>query len=155
MTVAIRPVTLDDAYTVARLRQAMWDEMNHASSPRSYREALYTYWYGMLEAGRAVGWLAEAAGQAVGVAMLLLHDHPPRPTGAVRRGYVTNVYVAPDFRRQGVGRQLMEALIAYARAAGLRRLELRTSDMGRHLYEQLGFVPAEFLILRLDDAGRA
>jgi ribosomal protein S18 acetylase RimI-like enzyme len=150
----IRPATTDDAYTIARMRAAMWDEMNpDKPAPREYREALYVYWYELLESGRAVGWIAED-GSAVGVAMLLIHDHPPRPHGAIRRGYVTNVYVAPEHRRRGVGRRLMETVIAYGREHDFQRLELRTSDMGRDLYESVGFEPAEFLILRLDQDPR-
>ncbi len=150
----IRPATSDDAYTIARMRQAMWDEMNpDQPAPRAYREALYVYWYEMLESGRTVGWIAEDGGP-IGVAMLLLHDHPPRPHGALRRGYVTNVYVEPSHRRNGVGRRLMQAVIDYGREHGLQRLELRTSDMGRSLYESLGFEPAEFLILRLSQEPR-
>jgi GNAT superfamily N-acetyltransferase len=150
----IRPATPDDAYTVARMRQAMWDEMNpDRPAPREYRESLFVYWYEMLESGRAVGWIAEDGG-AIGVAMLLIHDHPPRPHGAIRRGYVTNVYVEPAYRRTGVGRRLMGAVIEYGHEHGLQRLELRTSHEGRALYESIGFEPAEFLILRLDENPR-
>jgi ribosomal protein S18 acetylase RimI-like enzyme len=150
----IRTATTDDAYTIARMRQAMWDEMSPDNpAPREYRESLFVYWHEMLHSGRAVGWIAEAGG-AIGVAMLLIHDHPPRPHGAIRRGYVTNVYVAPEHRRRGVARRLMETVIAYGREHGLQRLELRTSDMGRDLYESVGFEPAEFLILRLDQDPR-
>ena len=44
----------------------------------------------------------------------------------------------------------MDTLIGWAREHGLQRLELRTSTMGRKLYDQAGFEPAEFLVLRLE-----
>jgi GNAT superfamily N-acetyltransferase len=98
-----------------------------------------------------VGWIAEQNATPIGMAMLLLRDHPPRPTGEARRGYVTSVYVMPQHRRQGVGRALMEAVIAYGREEGLQRLELRTSEQGRVLYERVGFTPQEVMMLRLDE----
>ncbi len=52
--------------------------------------------------------------------------------------------VAPRYRRQGLGRQLMEWLTQTAVEAGIFRinLELRThNDQARAFYESLGFVP--------------
>jgi hypothetical protein len=45
----------------------------------------------------------------------------------------------------------MEAVIAYGREEGLQRLELRTSEQGRVLYERVGFTPQEVMMLRLDE----
>lgn len=148
---SVRRATPDDSYTIARLRQAMWDEMRPDDpADRTFREATFVFWYEALESGRAVGWIAEVDGQAVGITMLLLHDHPPRPFGQLRRGYVTSVYVTPAYRRQGHGKALMQAAIAYGREQGLQRLELRTSPVGRALYESVGFEAVELLIKRLD-----
>lgn len=147
----IRRATPDDAYTIARLRQAMWDEMSSDQlSTAAFREATFVFWYEALESGRAVGWIAEDDGKGVGMTMLLIHHHPPRPFGEIRRGYITSVYVIPAARRNGHGKALMDAAIAYGRETGLQRLELRTSMMGRALYESVGFESAELMILRLD-----
>ncbi len=148
----IRRVSLDDAYIIARMRQTMWEEMRpEESATAAFREAMFVYWYEALESGRAVGWIAEQGVTPIGMTMLLLHHHPPRPTSEARRGYVTSVYVAPEHRRRGVGRALMEAAIAYGREQGLQRLELRTSEQGRALYEAVGFRPQEVMMLRLDE----
>ena len=56
--------------------------------------------------------------------------------------YVDNVAVFPELRRAGVGRALMEALIARARErdAQFVTLEVRASNgAARSLYESLGF----------------
>ncbi len=146
----VRQATSDDAYQIARLRQAMWDEMNpQQPSTAAFREATFVYWYQTLEAGQAAGWVAEVEGRAVGMALVLLHHHPPRPNGPIRRGYVTSVYVVPEHRRQGHGRALMEALIAWGREQGLQRLELRSSDDGRELYQAVGFESQELMMLYL------
>lgn len=64
-------------------------------------------------------WLtAEADGQLLGYAYL----SPFRLRPAYRYCVELSVYIAPEARGRGVGRALMEALIARARALGLRHL---------------------------------
>lgn len=58
-------------------------------------------------------------------------------------GYITNVAVSPDCRRQGVGRALIAELVQRARAQGLSfvTLEARASNAPAiALYEGAGFV---------------
>lgn len=57
---------------------------------------------------------------------------------------VTNVATHPDFRRRGVGRALVSALLDYARREKFLRvtLEVRASNAPAiALYESLGFTP--------------
>jgi len=57
--------------------------------------------------------------------------------------YLISLWVAPEARGSGVGAALVEAVVAWARGSGLRRLVL---DVGEHnpparrLYERHGFV---------------
>ncbi len=145
----IRQVTSNDAYTVARLRQRMWDGEHAEPSLPAYREELFVYWHETIRADQATGWVAELDGAPVGVAMLLFHRHPPRPYGPILRGYVTGVFVDPAHRRQGIGKALMAALINWSRAQGFGRLELRSSDSGQPLYQSLGFAPRDVWMLEL------
>lgn len=59
--------------------------------------------------------------------------------------HITNVAVDPEYRRQGLGREIMEALIARAREKGAERiyLEVRPSNLAAiNLYRAFGFLPA-------------
>ena len=63
----------------------------------------------------------------------------------VDEGYITNVAVRPDCRRQGVASSLLRALEARGRARNLTflTLEVRQSNApARALYEKLGYVQA-------------
>ena len=63
----------------------------------------------------------------------------------VDEGYITNVAVRPDCRRQGVASSLLQALEARGRARNLTflTLEVRQSNApARALYEKLGYVQA-------------
>lgn len=58
-------------------------------------------------------------------------------------GHIVTLAVHPDFRRHGVGRRLMEALLAEARQRRVERvtLEVRVHNTAaQHLYHDLGFV---------------
>ncbi|HEY6195906.1 MAG TPA: GNAT family N-acetyltransferase, partial [Candidatus Eisenbacteria bacterium] len=77
--------------------------------------------------------VAWRGGEPVGVAMLGVRGEA---------GWVGGMGVIAAARRSGVGEQLMRALIAEARAAGVRRLGLEVLEgnaPARALYEKLGF----------------
>ena len=86
------------------------------------------------ELGKGIFLVAERGGQAVGyVGCQTVLDE----------GYITNVAVSPDARRQGIARALIVKLTDEARAAGLAfvTLEVRASNAPAiALYEGAGFV---------------
>jgi len=53
--------------------------------------------------------------------------------------WLGTIWVAPAYRRRGLGRALTEAVAEAAEAAGSRTLVLVATDRGRPLYEGLGF----------------
>ena len=86
------------------------------------------------ELGKGIFLVAERDGQVVGyVGCQTVLDE----------GYITNVAVSPDCRRQGVGRALIAELVQRARAQGLSfvTLEARASNAPAiAVYEGAGFV---------------
>ena len=86
------------------------------------------------ELGKGIFLVAERDGQTVGyVGCQTVLDE----------GYITNVAVSPDCRRQGIARMLIDTLTAQAREHGLAfvTLEARASNAPAiALYEGAGFV---------------
>jgi len=87
------------------------------------------------------GWIvrlvAEVDGQAVGNAQL---------TQWGQRVEIGSLVVAPDYRRRGIGRQLLTALIEEAERRGLDPVEIRASEDDPFLvefYVQMGFCRVE------------
>lgn len=77
-----------------------------------------------------------AGGQLVAVGGLNRDPYLPD----VNAGRVRHVYVLPAFRRQGVGRLLMQAIIDAARSSHFRLLTLRTLNPAADIfYRALGF----------------
>lgn len=146
-TLTYRAATPDDAVSLAALR---WENRNERHPDQQPGDTLdqYTAAYveqtgGELARGAHLAWLAEADGEAVACVLLVEWVMPPNPDEHYRkRGFVSSVYTRADYRRQGVAHQLMTMLIEHARAAGIQRLILWSSEMGRPLYEDLGFTPS-------------
>jgi ribosomal protein S18 acetylase RimI-like enzyme len=71
---------------------------------------------------------------------------------------LNDLYVAPEWRRSGAARRLVETSIAHAKSEGALRLELstqHTNTSARALYDSLGFVADnEFAQLSLSLGGR-
>jgi ribosomal protein S18 acetylase RimI-like enzyme len=87
-----------------------------------------------------------------GQTSVLLAGDPPRGVAVLRFRpaifaaaldcYLAELYVEPPARGRGLGRAMMEAAIAHARARGADRIDLGTSEhdvAARALYESLGF----------------
>ena len=87
---------------------------------------------------------------------VLLAGEPPLGIAVLRlrpalwseglNAYLEELYVAPDRRGEGFGRELLEATMALARERGAVRIELGTSvddRSARALYESSGFTNRE------------
>jgi GNAT superfamily N-acetyltransferase len=76
----------------------------------------------------------------VSCAWLLLIEKPPSPRfPRGRTGVLFNVYTDPAYRRRGLARRVMGALIEEAYRRQLDVLELNATDDGYPLYRSLGF----------------
>ena len=60
-------------------------------------------------------------------------------------GYIDDLYVRPEFRRVGIGRRLLDALVAECRARGCRSLQVEVGGNNQPalaLYAAFGLHPA-------------
>ncbi len=64
---------------------------------------------------------------------------PTRHHPAGKRAHIMNVYTKEAYRRQGAAKRLVEMLIDEAKERGVTHISLDATDMGRPLYESLGF----------------
>jgi ribosomal protein S18 acetylase RimI-like enzyme len=70
-------------------------------------------------------------------------------------GWIGALGVAPEARRRGIGRALTEAAVARLRARGADTVLLFATDMGRPLYERLGFETEDTVTAWRGTAGTA
>ena len=155
----IRAATPDDADELARLRWTF--RVEHGTpADRSFDEFLDEF------RGFARGVLAddqpwrawvvaEDGDRLVGCLWLQLVEKVPHPSR--RRwerpiGYVTNVYVEPDLRNEGLGARLMDEALAFARDRGVAEVVVWPSARSVSFYRRAGFGSGEAPLL-LDLAG--
>jgi GNAT superfamily N-acetyltransferase len=151
LDISYRMATAGDLPALAALRYEMEVERGRAGpSLEEYTAAYAEATRDELIRGTHRAWLAEADGEPVGCALLVVWTMPPNFTSSRRtRGFVSNVYTRPTYRRRGIARHLMELLVAWARAEGVGRLILWSSAEGRPLYKALGFTPSRAMELNL------
>ncbi|MDD1620469.1 MAG: GNAT family N-acetyltransferase [Methylococcaceae bacterium] len=76
-------------------------------------------------------------GVLAGSAAIVVSDMDSRPE---LTPWLASVFVAPEFRRQGIGSRLVEQVMTQARQAGIDRLYLFTPDRA-DFYQKLGWTP--------------
>jgi ribosomal protein S18 acetylase RimI-like enzyme len=64
-------------------------------------------------------------------------------------GYIWNVYVCSDYRRQGIATRLTKTASEYLKNLNCTKAVLNASPSGKPVYEQLGFVAGNEMILNL------
>jgi GNAT superfamily N-acetyltransferase len=82
--------------------------------------------------------VATSDGCDVGLVRGAFHDH------IKDTGYLISMWVAPEARRRGVGSDLVDAVIEWARGQGLNRLLLEVAETNAAaiaFYARKGFVP--------------
>ena len=142
----VREATEADIPLLIEARRRMFDDMGEVFIGDAFDavdSATATFIEERLGRG-PVGFVAEdGAGAWVGTLSVSHEVTPPsrgNPSG--RHSYVYGLWVDPAVRRQGVGRALVSAVIESARRLGEGGVTLYASDLGRPLYESLGFNPA-------------
>lgn len=104
-------------------------------------DPVYARWLrANLRAGKLVAWIAEVRGDPAASGALWIQRVQPRPrhpTGDTP--YLLSMYTEPAHRGKGHARRIVQAAIRWSRAQGYPRMTLHASEMGRPLYEKLGF----------------
>ena len=65
---------------------------------------------------------------------------PGRKLPNGKNAYIQNVYIAPAYRRKGIGKQLLKMVLQELDARGYGRITLHATDMGKNLFVSCGFV---------------
>ena len=140
MNIIYRKLTENDLETFINMRinqlreEGATDEMN--LSP-----ALMDYYQRHLANGTFVSWLAMDGDKIIGTSGMSFVEKPPYfgcPTGRI--GLLSSMYTNPDYRRQGIARELLRRVVEEARAYGCGTVQITASDMGVLLYSDFGFV---------------
>jgi len=149
----LRRASTADVETLVAHRRAMFRDMgyNDEVALDSMSTKFRIWLLERMNSGDYHAWLVTAPdGSIAAGAGLWLMDWPPHMIGnGVQRGNILNVYTSETFRRRGLARQLMQAVLDWCGENQIDTIILHASPSGRDLYESMGFTPTNEMRLRL------
>lgn len=150
--ITIRQGTLDDLDVVVRHRVGMFRDMGIPEAQLAIVEpAARAYFQQAIPTGYYRAFLAETAEHRVvsgGGIVILDWPGSASDTGGTK-AMILNMYTEADYRRRGLARRVMQAMLDWCREAGYRTVSLHASQYGRPLYESMGFKPTNEMRLTL------
>ena len=146
---AVRLANVKDVDVLARLRYRFRSETGTAvESEEEFITRCRAWMTTRLRGnGRWFAWIAERPGGICGHVWIQLVEKIPNPVDeAERHAYVTNLYVIPEARGEGIGRALLSAALTWCRRNEIHSAFLWTTPESRALYRQYGFLPSQELL---------
>lgn len=137
----IHPITpfLTAEYKAVRLRALKDTPLAFGSTWARESQLTEEEWHARaarLSNGRDIGFLARREGSYCGLALCFTDEADSA------KGQIISMWVAPEVRRQHVGRQLIETIATWAAERGIATLQLMVTsvnDSAMKFYERLGF----------------
>jgi GNAT superfamily N-acetyltransferase len=159
MTPTIRAASMADIQELARLRFQLYTEYTPSIAEPfdAYRERFVPFAGDALaneEPWRA--WAAEEDGRLVGAMWLQTVPRVPAPGRSDPRpiGYLTNAYVEPAFRGQGLGSTMLAAVLEHCETHGFELIVAWPADDAYGFYERAGFTrPPDPVVRQLPKRG--
>jgi GNAT superfamily N-acetyltransferase len=146
----VRPVRPDDVPAVVGLVRELAEYEKAVHEVRLTEEQLTDCMFGGSPA--LFGHVAEDDGEVVGVALWFLNYSTWRGTHGI---YLEDLFVQPQYRGRGLGRELLRTLAAVCVERGYSRLEWSVLDWNTpsiDFYKAAGAVPMdEWTVFRLTD----
>jgi GNAT superfamily N-acetyltransferase len=146
----VRPVRPDDVPAVVGLVRELADYEKALHEVRLTEEQLTGVLFG--DSPALFGRVVELDGQIVGIALWFLNFSTWRGTHGV---YLEDLYVSPQHRGSGLGKELLRTLAAVCVQRGYSRLEWSVLDWNTpsiEFYKAAGAVPLdEWTVFRLTD----
>ena len=147
MTIGIRPGTLSDLPALGRLGALLvrthheLDPARFIAATRRTEQGYASYLGSQLEDPTVLVLVAERDGKVLGYTYAALEGNDYM---ALRgpAGVLHDIVVDPDYRREGVGRMLLDATLAWLDARGVPRVVLSTAERNeaaQRLFAAAGF----------------
>lgn len=139
--IAIKRITAEDAFVFKDVRLRALQDTPTAFSSTYAKEAQFPEEEWRNRAARCngdgrIGFLAFDDGCACGMVFCFTEEHDEA------KGTILSMWVAPEVRRAGVGRLLIDAVADWAKSRGMRGLKLMVTSVNRgaiEFYQRIGF----------------
>jgi len=94
--------------------------------------------------GSLVEWIVEDNDEIIATGAIVFYEFPPTYTNkSGKKADITNMYTKESYRGQGIATKLLTKLVAEAKTAGIIKIWLGASKLGRPVYKKFGFKEAD------------
>jgi ribosomal protein S18 acetylase RimI-like enzyme len=101
---------------------------------------LYAFFQNKLSDGTLIQWLVEDQEEIIACGAVIFYEFPPTYTNKTgKKAYVTNMYTEENYRGQGIATNLLTKLVEEVKHAGVKKIWLGASKLGRPVYKKFGF----------------
>ena len=140
MEIVYKKLTATELETFIKIRINQLREEG-AKEDIDLEPSLRDYYSRHMNDGTFVSWLALDGDRIIGTSGMSFVEKPPYfgcPSGRI--GLLSSMYTNPDYRRQGIAKELLDRVVNEAREYGCGTVQITASDMGVKLYTAYGFV---------------
>jgi len=89
-------------------------------------------------------------GKVIASSGLVIHSIPPGPNNLIgKEGYIMSMYTHPEWRNKGVATKLMKCMFDFLRYQNIPIVSLHYTDIGKSVYESLGFTVSNEMKMKL------
>lgn len=140
----IRDAYLRDIDMIVDLRMKLLFELGKLEKEdgtAKLQDATRSYFINKIQAGEFRVWIAENAGQIIGMTCIQFIEHPPvyENINGIE-AHVMDVYTVNEWRGQGIAKAILLQIIEYAKEKKAKRVVLNTLGADKRIYEKLGFI---------------
>jgi ribosomal protein S18 acetylase RimI-like enzyme len=134
-----RKANIDDIDILSSLRKKQLVDEGIDPTIDIDRE-LYDFFQKKLSDGSLIQWLVEDKEEIVACGAIVIYEFPPSFTNRTgKKAYVTNMYTKETYRGQGIASTLLTKLVDEVKDAGITKIWLGASKLGRPVYKKFGF----------------
>ncbi|MER3483841.1 MAG: GNAT family N-acetyltransferase [Meiothermus sp.] len=144
-----RRAALADQATIIYHRRQMFLDMGSPERAEMAERVFPGWLEPALQDGTYLGLFAEHEGKVVAGTGIMFYHWLPGPDHKTLRGYLLNVFVEAEHRRKGLAKELVRQALEICQERGITVVTLHASEMGRPVYESLGFKPLNEMIWRV------
>lgn len=134
-----RKATLEDIPTMIALRKRQL--LDEGQNPETdIDQELDHFFRKRLLDGSLIQYFGTDDGETIASGAVIFYDFPPSYTNPKGQwAYFGNMYTVPPYRGQGIAKAILHLLAEEVKLAGVEKIWLATSEMGRPVYKKFGF----------------
>ncbi len=132
---------IDELVRIRSIFLEEYDRENHLNNKENVDKEVKKYLQKFIDTETFTGFIAEKDNKIIGTSAIAFYDILPAPLYMNGRlGYISNVFVFSEHRKQGIAKKLFELAVNEGLARNCSKLTLHASKDGEPVYEKFGFV---------------